>query len=43
MKSLDELKEAYTKAQEKYASYGITTIQDGMIVDELKDIYQMLV
>lgn len=43
MPSLQSLQEAYQKAQQCYASYGITTLQDGMIVDELKDIYQMLV
>ena len=43
MPSLDLLKKAYIKAQKSYAHYGITTLQDGMIVDELKDIYQMLV
>lgn len=43
MASLDELKKAYHQAQIKYASYGITTVQDGMVVDELKDIYLSLV
>lgn len=42
MPSLKELKKAYQKAQYVYASYGITTVQDGMIVDGLKDIYDML-
>lgn len=43
MPSIESLKKAYKKAQNCYASYGITTLQDGMIVDELKDIYQELV
>lgn len=43
MPSLKELKKAYRQAQYQYASYGITTLQDGMIVDELKDIYQQLI
>lgn len=42
MPTLQELKEAYKKAQDIYASYGITTIQDGMLVDALKNIYTML-
>ncbi len=43
MASIEELKKAYYQAQMKYASYGITTIQDGMVGDELKDIYQVLI
>lgn len=42
MPTLQELKEAYKKAQDIYASYGITTIQDGMLVNALKNIYDML-
>jgi len=41
--SLEELKKAYHEAQDIYASYGITTIQEGMIVDELIDVYKMLI
>ena len=44
MKSLRWIKRGLIQKHRKNnASYGITTIQDGMIVDELKDIYQMLV
>ena len=43
MASLESLKKAYLKAQQTYASYGITTAQDGMIVDALKNIYHMLI
>ena len=43
MPTLDELLKAYQKAQYIYASYGITTAQDGMIMDELTDIYQKLI
>ncbi len=43
MPSIESLKKAFMKAQQIYASYGITTVQDGMIVDSLKDIYQMLI
>ena len=39
----EELLQAYAKAQEIYASYGITTIQDGMIVRELLPLYHMLI
>lgn len=43
MPSLETLKNAFLKTQQAYASYGITTAQDGMIVDSLKDLYQMLI
>lgn len=43
MSSIDELKEAFIQAQNIYASYGITTIQEGMLVDELYDIYKILI
>ncbi len=36
------MKQAFLKAQEQYASYGITTIQDGMVVKEMLPMYQML-
>lgn len=42
MPSLEDMKKAYVKAQEKYASFGITTIQEGMTVDQLAPMYQML-
>ena len=42
MPSLEDMKSAYLKAQKKYASYGITTIQEGMTVDQLVPMYQML-
>lgn len=40
---IDELLEACEKAQKKYASYGIATLQDGMFVDELVPIFKRLV
>lgn len=33
---------AYKKAQERYASYGITTVQEGMMVAEMLPLYSML-
>lgn len=42
MPTMEELKEVFIKAQEKYASYGITTIQEGMTVDSMVLLYQML-
>lgn len=42
MASLEDMETAYEKAQEKYASYGITTVQEGMTVDRLIPFYQML-
>lgn len=43
MPSIEAIQKAYQKAQEHYAGYGITTVQDGMIVDALKGIYQRLI
>ena len=37
-----ELLNAYIQAQQKYASYGIATVQDGMMVDSMAPIYQAL-
>ena len=43
--SLDsnELIDAYEKAQKKYLSYGITTIQDGMIYPSMIPVYKKLI
>ena len=43
MPGINELLEGVKKAQEKYASYGITTIQEGYMTKELIPIYQELV
>ncbi len=43
MASLEDLVELCEKAQKKYASYGITTLQEGMMVKELIPIYKKLV
>ncbi len=43
MPSMDNLLNAYEKAQELYLSYGITTIQDGMAYPSMIPIYQNLV
>ncbi len=40
--SPDDLIGAFQKVQDRYASYGITTIQDGMIVDQMAPLYKML-
>ena len=37
-----DLEQALVKAQEKYASYGITTVQEGLIVGQMLPIYQLL-
>lgn len=37
-----ELRKALSAAQKKYASYGITTVQDGMAVPEMMPIYKFL-
>ena len=43
LNSIEELADAVIRTQEAYASYGITTAQEGMMVDEIADIYQYLV
>ncbi len=40
--TMEELEKNFQKAQEIYASYGITTAQDGMVVGMLADIYRYL-
>ena len=35
--------DSLVKAQSAYASYGITTVQEGMVVDALSDIFQYLI
>lgn len=39
---MGQLKQAFMQAQQKYASYGITTLQDGMVVDLMFPMYQLL-
>lgn len=41
--SNEEFMETLLKAQCAYASYGITTVQEGMVVDVLADIFQYLI
>ena len=43
MTSINDLKEAFKKAEKKYASYGITTLQEGFLPKELLNIYQEVV
>ena len=40
--SPDDLLVAFEKAQEKYAAQGITTMQDGMVVEQMFPLYRML-
>lgn len=42
MPSFEKILGAYARAQNKYASYGITTVQDGMIVSQMLQLYQGL-
>lgn len=42
MKDMSEFMAAYTTVQDRYAAYGITTVQEGMFVDEMKDLYIFL-
>lgn len=39
----EELLKSYLKAQEKYLSYGITTIQEGMLVKQMIPLYDFLI
>ena len=43
MTSINDLKEAFKRAEKKYASYGITTVQEGMFTKELIPIYKKIV
>lgn len=40
--TMQELENAFLHAQQLYASYGITTVQEGMFVPEIRPIYEML-
>lgn len=42
MPSIEDLMKAYLTVQDKYASYGITTIQEGMLPSQLLPLYQTL-
>lgn len=42
MPSMEEFLTAYQKAQQLYASYGITTMQEGMLVEQMLPLYQLL-
>ena len=39
----EDLFKAYIKAQEKYLSYGITTVQEGFMVEQLIPLYKLLI
>ena len=38
----NQLLHVFEEAQKKYASYGITTVQDGMVVAQMLPLYEML-
>lgn len=42
MPSLDELMDGYRAAQRLYASYGIATVQEGMLTEQLVPLYRAL-
>ena len=42
MRPLESFLAAYRKAQDLYASYGITTVQEGLLRRELVPLYQAL-
>ena len=39
---MDALADAFSRAQQKYASYGITTVQEGLMVREMLPMYEEL-
>lgn len=43
MPSIDDFLEGYRKAQDYYASFGITTIQEGLMVKEMLPFYRQLI
>ena len=43
MPSTEDLMASYVRAQEKYASYGITTLQEGMLPSQLVPLYRTLI
>ena len=42
MPQSEEILNALKQAQKRYASYGITTVQDGYLMKEMVGLYQML-
>ncbi len=42
MPAPEDLLNAYRRVQRKYASYGITTVQEGMMVAQMEPLYRML-
>lgn len=42
MPSPEELRQAYVTAQQEYASHGIISVQEGMLVPQLVPLYRML-
>ena len=42
MPSFQELLSSFTDAQKKYASYGITTVQDGMVAKPMLPMFELL-
>ncbi|MEG0265380.1 MAG: amidohydrolase [Erysipelotrichaceae bacterium] len=42
MADLETMLDSYRKAQKKYLSYGITTIQEGMMVEQMVGLYKCL-
>ena len=43
MSDMDTFIQAFITAQQQYASFGITTVQEGMLADSLIPIYQQLI
>lgn len=42
MASMEEFLRAFEEGQRRYAAHGITTVQEGMMIDELLPFYRML-
>lgn len=43
MMKADELLSSFTEAQKKYTSYGITTVQEGMVAKEMLPMYRCMI
>ncbi|MEG0823884.1 MAG: amidohydrolase [Erysipelotrichaceae bacterium] len=43
MANIETMLDAYSLAQDKYLSYGITTIQEGMMVEQMLPLYKYLI
>lgn len=43
MPSMEKLAQAFIKVQDSYASYGITTVQEGLMMEQMAGLYEYLI